>query len=148
MPVQTIESGCAPSSRSPPRKELKPEDVEAIIAEAEAREITVDGDLVELIEKLKTDPTNVAICKEAVKRAHALPLLAQAKSQEEQDSAEVHKFLKRFANQCFIEAVFGDDDEMTREEIICRLQDLFGEELAEKLGCAMFHAFNPAAATL
>ena len=131
MPVQTIESGCAPSSRNPPRNVLEPEDVEAIIEEAIARKITVDGDLLNFIEELKKKPQNVAICKEAVKRAHALPTVAQAKSQEEQLSAEVHKILKRIANQFFIDLVFGQDVQVTKEEIKQRLQDSFGEELAK-----------------
>ena len=51
--VHSIASECAPSSRNPPRNVLEPEDVEAIIEEAIARKITVDGDLLKLIEEMK-----------------------------------------------------------------------------------------------
>ena len=81
--VHSIASECAPSSRKPPRNVLKPEDVEAVIEETMERKITVDVGLLELVKELMTDPTNVAICTEAVKIANALPTIGQAESQEE-----------------------------------------------------------------
>ena len=140
--VHSIASECAPSSRKPPRTVLKPEDVEAVIEETMDRKITVDVGLLELVKELMTDPTNVAICTEAVKIANALPTLGQAESQEEIERAEPHQIFKRFVNTLFIEAVFGDVIEMTREEIIYRLQGFLDAMLVKDFKAAMFLAFQ------
>ena len=56
--------------------------------EAMARKITVDGDLLKLIEEMKKKGKTVAICVRAVKKAHALPTLGDAESPEERKGSQ------------------------------------------------------------
>ena len=84
----------------------------------------------------------MAICVKAVEIANALPTIGQAESQEEIDSALAHRPLKRFVNTWFIEAVFGEVIAMQRQEILCILCGLFGEELAKEVRAAMLLAFQ------
>ena len=85
----------------------------------------------------------MAACVRAVSVAHALPTIGNAKEQGEKDIALVHRVVKRFVNNQFIDSVFGPDNTcMTKERIESWLHAFFGEEEAAALAQSMFLAFD------
>ena len=108
------------TSDSPPRGIVEPGEVEQLFFNAWMRQIPVSTELRDLIPKVKA--RNVEACVKAVTVVHALPTLNEAKTKEEILVADIHKVVKRFVNNQFIDSAFPDHTSMTKQSIIAHLK--------------------------
>ena len=100
----------------------------------------VNTELRELIPKVKV--RDLPACVQAVTLVHALPTLAEAKNPQETNVAEMHRVLKRFVNDQFIERVFANETCMTKDAITAHLELFWDKENVEKIKQALFKSWQ------
>ena len=120
-------------------------DTVMILEEVDSREIATDPNtrqvFAQILEHQDDQQKKEALLTEALILLHHLPCVRMVNTQQEIETATVHRIMKRCLKHLFIELHFADVDEMPTETLTEGFGRLFGD-LADQMKSELLHAFR------
>ena len=120
-------------------------DTVMILEAVDSREIATDPKtrqvFAQILEHRDDQQKKEALLTEALILLHHLPCVRMVNTQQEIETASVHRIMKRCLKHLFIELHFADVDEMPTETLTQAFGRLFGD-LADQMKSELLHAFR------
>ena len=146
-PLSATESVVLLTTQDPHGPFPTAEDIDVLITEADAMQIVINDELVELVGLMNGG--NFKAHVDAICLVHSLPVTRQAVTDAELQTALIHRALKKFVNQKFIEAAFGPHvRKQDKVEIEEACEKMFKEKCTQALKTAVIQAFAKSGRTI